>query len=84
MEGRRERFTSGRKLGVAAARIAAGWATRFEALEPLRRGVTERFGGYAPNAAVGLAVRHDHGNQDARDTFQGDLGSWASSRRPRS
>jgi hypothetical protein len=38
-------------------------ATRFEALEPVRQGVREHFGGFAKGIARGLAVRHDHGSQ---------------------
>ena len=52
---------------------AAGRATRFEALEPLRQGVAERFGAYAPSIAVGLSVRHDNGSQYVSDAFQDEL-----------
>lgn len=52
---------------------AAGRATRFEALEPLRQGVAERFGLYAKHVCVGLSVRHDHGSQYVSDTFQDEL-----------
>jgi putative transposase len=45
--------------GIHAARRG----TRFEALEPIRQGVRERFGGYAEEVAAGLALRHDHGSQ---------------------
>ena len=38
---------------------AAQRATRFEALEPIRQGVRDHFGGFARNIARGLAVRHD-------------------------
>jgi putative transposase len=37
-------------------------ATRFEALEPIRQGVRQRFGGFDRQIAAGLAVRHDHGS----------------------
>ena len=34
-------------------------ATRFEALEPVRQAVRERFGGFCSGAADGLQLRHD-------------------------
>ncbi len=43
-------------VGIHAARRA----TRFEALEPIRQGVRQRFGGFAAKVAAGLSVRHDH------------------------
>ncbi len=46
---------------------------RFEALEPIRQGVPEHFGGFAKDVARGLAVRHDHGSQYLSDTFQNEL-----------
>jgi putative transposase len=52
---------------------AAQRATRFEALEPIRQGVREHFGGFARNIARGLAVRHDHGSQYMSDAFQNEL-----------
>ncbi len=42
---------------------AALHGTRHEALEPVRQGVTERFGGVEKEAAAGLSIRHDHGSQ---------------------
>src|SRR3982074_278820 len=48
-------------------------ATRFEALEPIRQGVRDHFGGFARNIARGLAVRHDHGSQYMADAFQNEL-----------
>src|SRR4029079_1656824 len=36
-------------------------ANRFQALEPIRQGVRQRFGGFAKAIAHGLSVRHDHG-----------------------
>jgi putative transposase len=56
-------------VGVHAAR----GATRFEALEPIRQGVRERFGAFAAGAAHGLAVRHDHGSQYVSQAFQEEL-----------
>jgi transposase InsO family protein len=46
---------------------------RFEALEPLRQGVREQFGGFDQAIAAGLAIRHDHGSAYMSDDFQGEL-----------
>ncbi len=46
---------------------------RFEALEPIRQGVREHFGGYASHIAGGLKVRHDHGPAYMADDFQDEL-----------
>lgn len=56
-------------VGIHAARRA----TRFEALEPIRQGVRQRFGGFAAEIASGLSVRHDHGSQYMADDFQAEL-----------
>src|SRR5690349_17668034 len=56
-------------VGIHAARRA----TRFEALEPIRQGVRERFGAFSKGAAPGLAVRHDHGSQYVSNAFQEEL-----------
>jgi transposase InsO family protein len=48
-------------------------ATRFEALEPIRQGVREHFGGFAVNAAAGLQLRHDHGSVYMSDDFQNEI-----------
>ena len=56
-------------VGLHASRRA----DRFEALEPIRQGVRERFGGFAKNVAGGLAVRHDHGSQYVSHHFQAEL-----------
>ena len=48
-------------------------ATRFEALEPLRQGVRQHFGGFRGGAAEGLRLRHDHGSQFMSDDFQNEL-----------
>lgn len=48
-------------------------ATRFQALEPIRQGVRQRFGGFAKGVAHGLSIRHDHGSQYMSDAFQGEL-----------
>ena len=46
---------------------------RFEALEPLRQGVREHFGGFDKGIAAGLAIRHDHGSAYMSDDFQREL-----------
>jgi transposase InsO family protein len=46
---------------------------RFEALEPIRQGVREHFGGFDAGVATGLAIRHDHGSAYMSDDFQGEL-----------
>ena len=56
-------------VGLHAARRG----TRFEALEPLRQGVRQHFGGFAKHIAAGLALRHDHGSQYMSDAFQREL-----------
>jgi transposase InsO family protein len=48
-------------------------ATRSEALEPIRQGVRQRFGGFPKDVARGLAVRHDHGSQYMSDQFQKEI-----------
>jgi putative transposase len=48
-------------------------ATRFEALEPIRQGVRQRFGGFAKGVARGLTLRHDHGSQYMADHFQKEI-----------
>ncbi len=52
---------------------AAARATRFEALEPLRQGIREHFGGYRQAVASGLKLRHDNGSQYVSDAFQTEL-----------
>jgi putative transposase len=56
-------------VGLHAARRA----TRFEALEPIRRGVRRCFGAFGEGIARGLALRHDHGSQYMADAFQKEL-----------
>jgi putative transposase len=48
-------------------------ADRFEALEPIRQGVRERFGAFAKDIAHGLALRHDHGSQYVSHHFQSEI-----------
>lgn len=48
-------------------------ADRFEALEPIRQGVKEYFGGYTAGSAEGLRLRHDHGSVYMSDDFQTEI-----------
>jgi len=54
---------------------AALHGTRHEALEPVRQGVTEHFGGVEKDAASGLAIRHDHGSQYMSRDFRREI-AW--------
>jgi putative transposase len=56
-------------IGIHAAKRA----TRFEALEPIRQGVRQQFGGVSAGIAAGLQVRHDHGRQYMSNEFQAEL-----------
>lgn len=56
-------------LGIHAARRG----TRFEALEPLRSAVRERFGAFEADVAKGTGLRHDHGSQFVSHVFQDEL-----------
>jgi putative transposase len=56
-------------VGLHASRSA----NRFEALEPVRQGVRERFGAFGKNVATGLALRHDHGSQYVSHHFQVEI-----------
>jgi len=58
----------------ASASMPRCGGTRFEALEPLRQGVREHFGGYLQDIATGLSLRHDHGSQFCSRDFQAELG----------
>ena len=49
-------------------------ASRFEALEPIRQGVQQYFGGFSAEAAAGLKLRHDHGSVYMSDDFQNEIG----------
>jgi hypothetical protein len=53
---------------------AAPRGTRFEALEPIRQGTVERFGGVARGVAQGLSIRHDHGSQCMAHDFRKEIG----------
>ena len=46
---------------------------KIEALEPIRQGVRERFGGIGDGAARGLRLRHDHGSNYLADDFQQEV-----------
>ena len=52
---------------------AAKRGNRFEALEPIRQGVRERFGEIGAGAARGLRLRHDHGSNYLADDFQQEI-----------
>ena len=52
---------------------AAKSGSRFEALEPIRQGVRERFGGISEGVAQGLRLRHDHGSNYLADDFQQEV-----------
>lgn len=55
--------------GIHASRNA----NRFEALEPVKQGVRERFGAFAEQIATGLKLRHDHGSQYVSHDFQKEI-----------
>jgi putative transposase len=48
-------------------------ATRFEALEPIRQGIKQYFGGFSGGSAAGLRLRHDHGSVYMSDDFQAEI-----------
>lgn len=52
---------------------AAIHGDRFEALEPLRQGVRDRFGAIGAGVAAGLAIRHDHGSVYLSADFRKEL-----------
>ncbi len=60
---------TGEIVGIHAAKKG----NRFAALEPIRQGVRECFGGFERGVADGLAVRHDHGSQYMSHHFQDEL-----------
>ncbi|MCA1604143.1 MAG: IS3 family transposase [Acidobacteria bacterium] len=60
---------TGECVGIHAAKPG----TRFEALEPIRQGVSEYVGTLAADTARGLVLRHDHGSQYVADAFQDEL-----------
>lgn len=60
---------SGEFIGTHASSSASRW----EALEPIRQGVTRHFGGVGPETALGLILRHDHGSNYMADDFQAEI-----------
>ena len=56
-------------VGIHAAKSG----NRFEALEPIRQGVAERFAGLEADVAEGLKGRHDHGPAYLSDDFQREI-----------
>jgi len=52
---------------------AATRGDRFEALEPIRQGVRDHFGGLAPATAAGLALRHHHGSVYLSADFHAEI-----------
>jgi transposase InsO family protein len=48
-------------------------ANRFEALEPVKQAVRERFGAFAKDIAIGLQLRHDHRSQYVSHDFQAEI-----------
>ena len=61
---------SGEVIGTHASSSASRW----EAREPVRQGVTRHFGGVGPDLARGLTLRHDHGSNDMADDFRREIG----------
>jgi hypothetical protein len=53
-------------IGIHASKSG----NRFEALEPIRQGAREQFGGFDRGIAPGLAIRHDHGSAYMSEDFQ--------------
>ena len=51
---------------------AAKRGTRFEALEPIRQGIRERFGGIGRRGPWAAAA-HDHGSNYLADDFQQEV-----------
>ena len=56
-------------VGLHASRRA----DRFQALEPVKQAVRERFGAFAKDIAAGLQLRHDHGSQYVSHHFQAEI-----------
>ena len=56
-------------IGIHADRSA----NRFQALEPIRQGVTKHFGAVAEDIATGLKLRHDHGSNYMSNDFQKEV-----------
>ena len=60
---------SGEFIGTHASSSASRW----QALEPVRQGVTRHFGGVGPDVARGLTLRHDHGSNYMAHDFQNEI-----------
>jgi transposase InsO family protein len=60
---------SGEFVGIHAAHSASRW----EALEPIRQGVTKHFGSLEQDTALGLILRHDHGSNYMSNDFQREV-----------
>ena len=60
---------SGEFIGTHASSSASRW----EALEPVRQGVTHHFADVGPNVAKGLTLRHDHGSNYMSEDFQNEI-----------
>lgn len=60
---------SGEFVGTHASSSASRW----EALEPIRQGVTRHFGCIGPHTALGLILRHDHGSNYMSEDFQSEI-----------
>lgn len=56
-------------VGWHVAKVGDRWA----ALEPIRQGVQQTHGAYAPKIALGLGLRADHGPQYTAHQFLGEL-----------
>ena len=56
-------------IGIHADRSA----NRFQALEPIRQGVTRHFAAVAKDIATGLKLRHDHGSNYMSNDFQSEI-----------
>jgi putative transposase len=60
---------SGEFVGTHASSSASRW----EALEPIRQGVTRHLGDIGPGVANGLTLRHDHGSNYMSEDFQNEI-----------
>lgn len=60
---------SGEFVGIHASASASRW----EALEPVRQGVSQHFGSIDAGAAKGLTLRHDHGSNYMANDFQAEI-----------
>lgn len=60
---------SGEFVGIHAAASASRW----EALEPVRQGVSQHFGSIDAGVAKGLTLRHDHGSNYMANDFQAEI-----------